>query len=135
MDNKGFATAEFLFVTLIILVIMTSMVALIGSTMDKTQTGSLGEARMMGEKIAEAVNTVYINGNGYTVYIDTPPESDFKFNATFTKTGYLTVSTPNHDIDIKLVSSNIKDSGSILIKNSKRYKITNINGTIEIVEP
>ena len=46
------------------------MVSLIGGTQDQTQSANVGAARIMGEKIAATVNTVYINGNGYSIDLD-----------------------------------------------------------------
>ena len=69
-DNKGQASAEFIFVTLIVILIIGGMVSLIGGTQDQTQSANVGAARIMGEKIAATVNTVYINGNGYSIDLD-----------------------------------------------------------------
>ena len=72
LDNRGFASAEFIFVTLIALIIMGGMVTLISSEMDKTQIGSLGQARILGEKIATTINTAYANGKGYSIDLSIP---------------------------------------------------------------
>lgn len=102
---------------------------MINGEMDKTQTGNIGNARMMGEKIAEAVNTVYINGNGYSIYIDTPQEEDLKLTADINSTGYVTVFSGGENISIKLVSRNVNN---ITMVNNQRYQIKNFNGTIII---
>ena len=129
IDNKGQASAELIFVTLIVLIIIGGIVTMINGEMDKTQTGNIGNARMMGEKIAEAVNTVYINGNGYSIYIDTPQEEDLKLTADINSTGYVTVFSGGENISIKLVSRNVNN---ITMVNNQRYQIKNFNGTIII---
>ncbi|MBI4812850.1 MAG: hypothetical protein HY802_00210, partial [Methanobacterium sp.] len=67
MDQKGIATADLLFATLIAIVIMGSMVSTINNEMNKSQSGDLGTIRVVGEKVAQTVNTVYTNGNGYNM--------------------------------------------------------------------
>ena len=66
-DNKGQASAEFIFITLIAMIVIGSIVGVIGSNQAKTQTGDVGSATIMGQKIAETINTVYINGPGYSI--------------------------------------------------------------------
>ncbi|MCE7698370.1 MAG: hypothetical protein K8E24_005880 [Methanobacterium paludis] len=129
LDNKGFASAELILVTLIVIIMIGGIVTMINGEMDKTQTGSVGEARMMGEKIAEAVNTVYINGNGYSIYLDTSQENDLVFTADLNSTGYVTVFYGGQQIHIKMVPKNITDFTMV---NNKRYQIKNVNGTVNI---
>ena len=70
LDNKGQASAEFIFITLIAVIVIGSLVSVIGSNQAKTQVGDLGAATVMGQKIAETVNTAYINGNGYSLTLN-----------------------------------------------------------------
>jgi len=123
-DNRGFASAEFIFITLIALIIMAGMITLISSEMDKTQTGDLGQARILGEKIATTINTVYANGNGYSIDLLMPATP---FNVSVTP-GYVNVfnTSRNVNITIKLIAQNI--TTSTLNRNSK-YHVIN-NGTI-----
>jgi uncharacterized protein (UPF0333 family) len=127
-DNRGFASAEFIFVTLIALIIMGGMVSLISSEMDKTQTGDLGQARILGEKIATTINTVYANGNGYSIDL-VIPTTPFSVNVI---PGYVTVfnTSRNVNITIKLIPQNI--TTSTLTSNSK-YHVIN-NGTIQFTQ-
>ena len=70
LDNKGQASAEFIFITLIAVIIIGSLVSVIGSNQAKTQAGDVGGATVMGQKIAETINTAYINGNGYSIILN-----------------------------------------------------------------
>ena len=70
LDNKGQASAEFIFITLIAVIVIGSLVSVIGSNQAKTQAGDVGAANIMGQKIAETVNTAYINGNGYSLTLN-----------------------------------------------------------------
>lgn len=68
-DDRGMATAELIFATFIALVVIGAMLSMISDEVNQSQVGNLGEARISGENIAEALNTVYINGNGYSAII------------------------------------------------------------------
>ncbi len=69
-DDKGKFSAEFILISLVALIIMGGFISLIGSTMEKSHTGDNGGARILGEKIAETINTAYINGDGYSIFIE-----------------------------------------------------------------
>ncbi len=140
-DEKGFATAEFVFVSLIVLIIMGGMISLIGSTQNKAQAGQLGAASILGQKIAETVNTVYIDGNGYSATLDpttinkevSSTNNPFNFTAnisTASGTGVLTVTTGSNSATISLIPT--KFSGITSITNNRTYQVTNVNGTIQI---
>ena len=72
MDENGFASAELIFVTLIVIVIVGGLVTFISTETNQNQTGNLGQARVLGENVAEVVNTVYTNGPGYTIKLNIP---------------------------------------------------------------
>ncbi len=127
-DESGFASAEFIFVTLIVLLLMGGMISIIGSTQDKTQSGEFGITRVMGEKIAGTINTVYINGNGYSIVLDLA--SSTNFNASIASSGYLTLSSNGQNVDIKILPARFNDSYTLLSGN--KYRVKNDNGTISI---
>ena len=140
-DNKGQFSAEFIFVTLIVLVIMGGFISLIGSTQDKSQTGDTGGARILGEKIAETINTVYINGNGYSIDLDlrtlnqalSSGGNPFAFTATISNSsgnGVVTVSTGGQNVNVNLIPK--KFNGTSNLNNNNLYHIKNVNGTIQI---
>ncbi|MEG3224694.1 MAG: hypothetical protein BME94_03965 [Methanobacteriales archaeon Met13] len=133
LDEQGLASAEFLFVTLIALIIIGGMVTLVGNIMSNTATGELGVARIQGEKIATAINTAYINGNGYSVDIRFPQGANYvNFTAIVNNTGYVTIYYPNKaPVPIKLITTSINQT--TLYSNSS-YRINNTNGTIFIVK-
>lgn len=149
-DEKGMATAELLFVTILSLFIIGSMVSIISSGMEKTQTGSLGEVRAMGEKIAETINIAHTNGDGYSLNINIPPAINGTpyLTAKVTNvsgTEYITVylgGTPTsgvRNVPIKLipntVQTNVANSGgNNYMTNGYTYTVRNNNGTISITQ-
>lgn len=147
-DEKGMATAELLFVTILALFIIGSMVSIITSGMEKTQTGSLGEVRAMGEKIAETINIAHTNGDGYSLNINIPPATNGYpyLTAQVTNVGgsqYLKVylgGTPTsgaRNVAIKLIPNTVQTSvansgGNDYMTNGYTYTVSNNNGTISI---
>ena len=125
LDNRGFASAEFIFVTLIALIIMGGMVTLITSEMDKTQIGSLGQARILGEKVATTINTAYANGKGYSIDLSIPATPIVTVSVNNITPGYVNVSNAGKSVAIKLIAQNV--TPSTLSSNSK-YHVFN-NGT------
>ncbi|MEN4005836.1 MAG: hypothetical protein PQ964_00500 [Methanobacteriaceae archaeon] len=97
--------------------------------MNKTQTGELGHVRMIGERTARAINTVHLNGNGYSINL-TMPDTPI-FNASVTTTGNVSSVIMKHgsnNITIRLIPRNVR---SIVMSNGGRYRVRN-NGTIII---
>jgi uncharacterized protein (UPF0333 family) len=140
-DNKGQASAEFIFITLIVIVIIGGLVNVIGSNQDKTQIGDLGGANALGQKIAETINTVYINGNGYTIMMDlktlnqamSSTGNPFSFTAVIsntTGTGIVTVSTGGSTANVNLIPTKI--NGTLALNNNNVYQVKNVNGTVQI---
>jgi hypothetical protein len=145
LDNKGQASAEFIFITLIAVIVIGSLVSVIGSNQAKTQAGDVGGATVMGQKIAETINTAYINGNGYSLTLNLSTlnsgmnSSAYPFNFTAvisnsTGTGVVTVITGVSTVGINLIPT--KFNGSAVnnnMNNTHVYTVTNINGTIQII--
>lgn len=72
LDKKGQASVELLFISLIFLIIMASILSMVGSEFNQTNTADMGKARALGEKVAGAINAVYVNGNGYSANLTIP---------------------------------------------------------------
>lgn len=134
LDDKGIASAELIFVTLIFLIIAGSIINLTGSAVDKTQTGTLGEVRMIGERIAETINTVHLNGNGYSINMTLPNTTNNKTNYTvivnsINNTAYVKM-VYGSNITIKLIPTNVQ---SVVMDSGHKYKVFNDNGLIKFM--
>jgi uncharacterized protein (UPF0333 family) len=144
-DDKGQASAEFIFVTLIAIIVIGSLVSVIGSNQAETQSSNIAGAKIMGEKIAETVNTVYINGNGYSITMNLSTLNSglnsttypFSFTATpsnittnGTTMGVITVTSSATNMVINVIPTQF--SGISTLKNSAVYNVTNVNGVIQI---
>lgn len=140
-DDKGQFSAEFILISLVALIIMGGFISLIGSTMDKTQTADNGGARIMGEKIAETINTAYVSGNGYSIDMDlrtmnqelSSTTTPFSFTATLSNStglGVVTVASGGASSSVNLIPK--KFSGNLTLNNNNLYHVKNVNGTIQI---
>ena len=141
LDNKGQASAEFIFVTLVAIIVIGSLISVIGNNQAKTVSGDVGGATVMGQKIAETINTAYINGNGYSLTLNLSTLNTgmnsttlpFAFTAAIsnsTGTGVVTVTTGGNNINVNLIPK--KFSGTSNLNNNQVYTVTNVNGTIQI---
>lgn len=125
MDQKGIATADLLFATLIAIVIFASLISSVSNEMNKTQTGDLGQARMIGERLASSINTVFINGNGYTMNTTLP--NNINYNLNVNNSGLFVIFN-GKKVKINLIpKANIS---SVNMTQGQKYIIKNNNGTI-----
>lgn len=128
MDQKGIATADLLFATLIAIVIMASMVSTIGNEASKSQSGDLGTIRVVGEKVAETVNIVYTNGNGYAMNLTLTNVTNSSNYTIGVSNGGVLVNYQGKTININtLPKINVT---SVNMTQGKMYLVKNNNGTI-----
>ncbi|OEC84877.1 MULTISPECIES: hypothetical protein [Methanobacterium] len=131
LDKNGQASAELIFVTVIFLVIAAGMIQLTGSEMNKADTGSIAQVRMIGESVAETINTVYINGNGYSINL-TMPNKTFDYTAYVSGAGNISMEYNNQNITIKLIPVNSTEP--VTISPGQSYIVKNVNGTITFTQ-
>ncbi|WP_321421486.1 hypothetical protein [uncultured Methanobacterium sp.] len=139
-DDRGLASAELLFVTLIALVIIAGTLSIINNQMGIASSGDLGQARVLGEKLAETINTVYVNGNGYSILFNIPVTSSSYPYVTANVTNssgtgnvimFLGSTSSTKKITIKIVPQKIQNA---TMTNNHTYAIKNNNGTINITQ-
>ena len=128
LDSKGQASAELILATVVFMVIALSLFQLASSEMDKTDSGNLGQVRMIGESVAETINTVYINGPGYSANL-TLPSSPSNYTVNVNSNGNISVLYHNNNITIKLVPTSIQSFS--MKNNGTSYQVINNNGTIQ----
>jgi len=124
MDDKGVLSTDLLFATLIVILIVAGMVSLVESELSKTQIGELGKARMAGERVAEAINTVYVNGPGYEVNLTLPPGT-YTINVN---NGMITVNYENYKINLTIIPRTGVTPADL---DPGSYNLRNDNGTIK----
>lgn len=140
-DEKGLATAELLFITLVALVIIAGSLSIINNEINISNSGDWGQVRVLGEKLAESVNTVYTNGNGYAINFTIPASSSSfpALSANMTNSSgtgniimYLGSPGSPKNITIRLIPKSIQSS--IILTNNHNYLIKNNNGTIIVTQ-
>ncbi len=73
MESWGVITADFLLATLVIIIILSNLVAIAVDRIDTANDiGEASQARIMGENLAELIETTYSNGQGYYTTFKTP---------------------------------------------------------------
>ena len=127
LDEKGFGSVEFILVTLVALIIIAGLANIVGTETNQVQTGDVAQTRMSGEKIAEVINTVYMNGVGYTISLNIPNTTTVYIN---NPSGYLSVysSKSGANITVKIIPTNIQNT---ILTAGNNYNVTQAtNGTI-----
>jgi hypothetical protein len=72
-DNRGFFSIDALFAVTLLLIVSASFLNLYeGRKVGAELMGARLEAKMVGEKLAAAINTVYTNGSGFELRVDLP---------------------------------------------------------------
>ncbi len=73
LDPKGIVSVEFILSSVVILIIIAGTTSVISGRMDAVKsTEELGNARMLSESVAEAINKVYSGGGGHSVTVNMP---------------------------------------------------------------
>jgi hypothetical protein len=131
LDEKGFGSVEFIFVTLIALILIAGLSSMVSSETNQIQTGDIAQTRMTGEKMAEIVNTVYMNGVGYTITLTVPASTTVYIN---NPSGFLSIYSSKNgaNISVKIIPKNIQSTS---LTAGNRYNVTHANnGTIMFVQ-
>ncbi|MCE5215287.1 MAG: hypothetical protein LLF83_11290 [Methanobacterium sp.] len=127
LDEKGFGSAEFIFVSLIALLLIAGLSTLVSNEINQTKTGDIAQTRITGEKIAEIINTVYIKGIGYTITLPVPTNTTVYVDDP---EGFLTIysSSNGANISIKVIPKNIEKT---TLDGDQTYNVThNTDGSI-----
>ncbi len=131
LDEKGFGSAEFIFVSLIALLLIAGLSTLVSNEINQTQTGDIAQTRMTGEKIAEIVNTVYIKGIGYTITLTVPSNTTVYVGDP---EGFLSIYSSGNgaNISIKVIPKSIQHT---TLNSGQTYNVThNTDGSITFTQ-
>lgn len=73
MDDRGFFSIDALLAVTLLIIVSTSFLNLYeGRKAGAELMGARLEAKMVGEKLAAVINTVYANGSNFELYVDLP---------------------------------------------------------------
>lgn len=77
MEQDGWVSIELLLVTLIVILTIPNIISIIDVRMDAVaSTREIVDARVLGETIAETIETVYAGGEGHHILIKMPGSID-----------------------------------------------------------
>lgn len=87
-DNRGFFSIDAMFAVTLVLIISTSFLNLYeGRKASAELMGARLEAKMVGETLAAAINTVYANGSDFELRVDLPENVvSYGYQITFDNT-------------------------------------------------
>ena len=128
MDSQGQLSADLIFATLLIIIIMGSLVTIIADRMETvTTTEELGNARMIAENVAEAVNKVYAGGNGHSLIITLPADINGQnYNVTVSQNGVLININGKTGKAYTAAKRITVNTGDGLMHNGQSYNLTNV---------
>ena len=133
MDNRGILSAELLFATLLMIILIGSIITVIADRMDTaSQTEELGKARMTAESVAEAVNKVYSGGTGHSIIINLPStiaNKNYVINVNSTGV-YISIDGmigKAYIVPKDISNSYLLSNSNLILQNGNSYDIKNVN--------
>ncbi len=134
MDCHGALSIDFLFSILMVIVVMGSLSTIVSDGMDMAkQSDELGNARMLAEYIAEAIDQTYSGGNGHGIRIVTPPQIGGKYYMVTVNSSGVFIKTGGrggqaHLVPQKISGSLSLNSSDVILLPGKTYYILNKKG-------
>lgn len=127
-DEKGMATVDLLFATLLAIIIFGVFVASVDSSMDKANMSDFGQMRMVGEKVVASIDKVYSNGPGYCVNVTITEVKNNPYTIVVDSNGNVTVNGAGNSVTLQTVpKSNIQ---STTLNSGVTYTINNTGENI-----
>ncbi len=138
MNQEGTFNIEIVMILFVILIICSTMISL---PIEEFGTGKNTQIRMqardIASNVAQIVNTVYINGNGYSKRYTTPSEiGNQQYIVEINNKGVF-VNSHNQVTYHQFIPKKIfndKNIEKIVLTPDNTYQFTNKNETIEIEE-
>lgn len=132
MNQRGQLSADFIFATLILLMVISSIVGIISSGIDTANNAKLSEAKAIGEKVAESINSVYTNGDGHYVIVNITGNFNYTLmvnNASISSNATVAV-IYNNKTAISYLIPNSSNINPIIMKPNETYNISNSNNLV-----
>ncbi|MGF7117492.1 hypothetical protein [Methanobacterium oryzae] len=130
MDQKGQASVDLIFATLILIILASSVVNGVSNNIDVAQNAEIAKAKVLSDSMARSINSVYSSGEGQCLVVDLPGD----FNYTLTVSNSNSSSLVSVFYKDKTIISYIIPNGSNIQQTNmypnETYNITNNNGII-----
>jgi uncharacterized protein (UPF0333 family) len=132
MDNGGQLSADFLFATLILIIVVGALTNIVSSGIDTANNAQLSEAKAIGENVAEAINSAYTNGEGHYIIVNLNGDLNYILminNGSISSNATVAVQFNNKTMISYLIpkSANVNQ---ITMKPNETYRINNTNGLV-----
>ena len=125
-------TVEFVLASFIILLISSSIISIVFERMSTASSiEEFGNARMISEKVAETINTVYSNGNGHSIILNLPSNiSNQKYEIKVNSSGvYIFIGGmvgKSYINPKKFAKTNKFKEDTVLMQGNRSYLIKNV---------
>jgi hypothetical protein len=130
MDQKGILSADLIFATLLLLMVIASALSIISTGMDSAENTEFSKAKVLADSVARTINTAYTNGDGnYIIFNFDNSSSDFNYLVYVTNTG-VNVEYKSKNASSSIIPSNYLSSNSTVIHPGESYNVSNSGGFI-----
>ncbi len=130
MDNNGQLSAELLFATLILIIIVGSLMNIVSSGIGTADNAEISKAKVLADTISRTINSVYSNGKGQYEVLELP--DDFNYTVTINNKE-VNVLYENKTLTSSIIPKNHIKSVPITMNPGENYTVTNDNGNITII--
>lgn len=127
MDIGGQLSADFLFATLLLIIILGALTSIVSSGMDTANNAEFAKAKVLADSVSRSINSVYTNGEGQYLAFSFP--KDFNYTVTINNNG-VTVTYKGKNAASSLIP---KDINTITINPGESYNFTNNDGKMQII--
>ena len=126
MDKQGQLSADFLFASLILIIIVAALTNIASSGMDSANSAEISKAKVLADSVSRSINSVYSNGYGQYEVINLP--NDFNYTVNVDNNG-VNVLYKNKTVISSIIPKDHIDSQNM--NSGEKYNITNYNGQIK----
>lgn len=127
MDQKGVLSADFIFATLLLLVVITAGLSVVSTGMDTAQSAEFSKAKVLADSLSRNINAVYTDGDGSYILFNLT--SDFNYTVYISNSG-VNVEYQGKNASSSIIPYNDLNSPSTTMHPGEVYNITNNGGTI-----
>ncbi|WP_414468741.1 hypothetical protein [Methanobacterium sp. ACI-7] len=127
MDNSGQLSADFLFATLILIIIIGALTNIASSGMDAANNAEFSKAKVLADSVSRTIDSVYSNGYGQYAVFSFPTDFNYtvavdneKVSVTYKNKTSISNIIPKNHIDSKTINP------------GEKYNITNTKGQIKL---
>lgn len=135
MDQKGFFSADILFATLLLIMVIAAAVNIISTGIDTAQNAQFSKAKVLADSLASTINAVYSDGDGtYNVFNFPNNTSNFTYTAVYVTNYGVDVQYNGKNSNSSIIPQNNLNRNNTVMYPGDVYNISNAGGTVIITK-